>query len=39
MVKQGIDVEQINVDDLPNGMYIIHATLNNNEIITQKLLK
>ena len=39
IVKQGIDVEQINVDDLPNGMYIIHATLNNNEIITQKLLK
>lgn len=39
VVKNETNVGQLNTDDLPNGMYIIRAILNNHEIITQKILK
>ena len=39
IVKHETNVGQVDADGLPQGMYIIRATLNNHEIITQKILK
>ena len=39
IVKKASSVEQISTDDLHNGVYIVRATLNNNQFITQKIVK
>ncbi|MBK8474353.1 MAG: T9SS type A sorting domain-containing protein [Sphingobacteriales bacterium] len=39
IVKHKTNVEQVDTNDLSQGMYIVRAILNDHEIITQKILK
>ncbi|MBK8474379.1 MAG: T9SS type A sorting domain-containing protein [Sphingobacteriales bacterium] len=39
MVKQATNIDQLDTNDLPAGLYLIQATLNNQQVITQKILK
>ena len=39
IVKQATNADQLDTNYLPTGLYLMQATLSNQEVITQKILK